>query len=236
MSTLLSFDQPYYIEINEARWSTVARILSGLPSMRSCIDVGCGPGWFSHRLVQSGYNVLGVDGRPELVELARQRVPKALFCTADVANQDAMKVLPPADLVFCFGLLYHLENPFSTVRSLYGLTRQHLLIETQLAPEPGPVFRLVAEGRNETQGLNFVAVIPSRAALIKMLYCAGFGCVERYTGRTEHPDFLDLPDRMHRREIFISSANATGLPEFIVEPEPVTPKIDYSRSTGQPGS
>jgi SAM-dependent methyltransferase len=227
------FDERFYVEINQARWSTAARILDRLPGIRTCLDVGCGPGWFADKLCHRGLAVVGVDGRAELVEEARRRVPNGEFCTADITDREAMKSVPRADLVFCFGLLYHLENPFAAVRNLYACASRHLLVETQLAPDAGPVFRLVSEGENETQGLNFLAVIPTRDALVKMLYSAGFGCVERYTGRTEHPDFNDLPDRVHRREIFLASANATGLPDFIIEPEPVTPKIDYKRPAGK---
>ena len=34
------------------------------------------------------------------------------------------------DLVLCFGLLYHLENPMRTIRHLRALTGQGLLLES----------------------------------------------------------------------------------------------------------
>ena len=122
------FDQPYYLEINEARWAAAERIISSLPAIETCIDAGCGPGWFAERLAKRGLVVFGFDGRAELAEEARRRVPRAIFSTVDIASLQAAAFLPRADLVFCFGLLYHLENPFAAVRSLYQASARLLLI------------------------------------------------------------------------------------------------------------
>lgn len=224
------FDQPYYIEINEARWSVAKSIIIKLPNVRTCTDVGCGPGWFAGRLSEMGLDVTGIDGRKELVNEATRRVPKARFETLDITSTEATLPLSRADLVFCFGLLYHLENPFAAIRNLFYLTDKYLFIETQIAPGDANNFVLVSEGRNETQGLNFHAVIPSRRALLKMLYVAGFKSVHRFTGSITHSDFIDTPDRLHRREVFIA-AKSTGitLPDFFHEIEPVANKINYER-------
>lgn len=222
------FDQPYYLEINEARWAAAEKMLASLPPIETCLDIGCGPGWFAERLVQRGYRVYGVEGRAELTEEACRRVPGAFFVTMDLTDVQASKYLPVVDLSFCFGLLYHLENPFSTIRTIHQTTRHFALIETQIAPISGPCFQLISEGRNETQGLTHHALIPSRAALVKMLYVAGFAQVMRYTGNVDHSDFVESASRRHRREIFLASKEGTELPDFVLEQQPITPKIDYS--------
>lgn len=223
------FDQTYYVEINNARWTVASKILSALSDLQSCVDAGCGPGWFSEKLSGMGMRVHGIDGRQELVEEARRRVPTASFSTVDVTSPEATAALSAADLVFCYGLLYHLENPFAAVRNLYRLTNKYLMVETQIAPGENAGLVLVSEGRNETQGLNYYAVIPSRRALVKMLYVAGFKFVYRYTGAVDHPDFIDASNRLHRREIFVASKiSPLNLRDAINEQEPATPKIDYS--------
>jgi SAM-dependent methyltransferase len=224
------FDQPYYIEINHARWMVAQSVLSRLiPKPNTCIDVGCGPGWFSDRLLELGFKVIGIDGRRELADEAARRVPQAHFVTLDITSAAAVAALSPADLIFCFGLLYHLENPFAAIRNLHHLTAKYLLIETQIAPASGNDFVLVSEGQNETQGLNFHAVIPSRRALLKMLYVAGFESVYRFTGDVSHCDFNDTPNRLHRREIFLAvKSRRITLSDFVLESVPATPKIDYS--------
>src|SRR5581483_11336750 len=68
----LLFDEPYYIEINEARWAmarpVVERLRPLLPGgLASCADVGSGPGWFAQRLAHLGLTVTGLEGRGDLV-------------------------------------------------------------------------------------------------------------------------------------------------------------------------
>ncbi|TAY36084.1 class I SAM-dependent methyltransferase [Rhizobium leguminosarum] len=229
-SSVTFFDEAYYIEINRARWAMAEAVLDRLPRLDHCIDVGCGPGWFSERLINRGLDVLGLDGRDELIVEASARVPKGKFITQDITDPNALQDLQPAGLVFCFGLLYHLENPFAAIRNLHRITDQYLFIETQIALGEGNDLVLVSEGQNQTQGLKFHALIPSRRALMKMLYVAGFTSVYRHTGVVQHSDFIDSPERCHRREVFMVTKNAAlSLPDFILESEPTTPKIDYSR-------
>ena len=230
MNAFSLFDQSYYVEINKARWSISKNIIGRLPELKTCTDVGCGPGWFAEKLVQMGLTVFGVDGRLELVEEARRRVPHARFNIMDITSAEVTLSMTPTDLVFCFGLIYHLENPFSAIRNLHSITKKYLFIETQIAPGDNNNFVLVSEGKNATQGLNFHALVPSRRALVKMLYVSGFTSVYRFTGPIGHNDFIDEPNRIHRREIFLAlKAIELNLPDFVLESEPLTPKIDYKK-------
>src|SRR5262245_46593229 len=43
------------------------------------VDLGCGSGIWTRDLADSGYEVVGVDMSPAMIELARQRVPEATF-------------------------------------------------------------------------------------------------------------------------------------------------------------
>jgi SAM-dependent methyltransferase len=201
------FDQPYYLEINEARWRAAEEILDQLrhERLQSCIDVGAGPGWFAARLTARGLSVIGLEGREELVAVARQRVPQAQFRHVDVEHFNEMAAIEPADLVFCFGLLYHLENPFSAIRSLRRLTGKILLLETQLTPSDAPIAQVIEEGRNSTQGLTHCSLVPSRAALLKMLERAGFAHLFEWQRPVEHGDFAETSERHRRRGIFLAA-------------------------------
>jgi hypothetical protein len=59
-----------------------------------------------------------------------------------------------ADLIFCFGLLYHTENPFQVIRNIERLTGQRLLLEPPAFPSHEPVLRFVDEGPYLDQGLT----------------------------------------------------------------------------------
>ena len=223
------FDESYYIAINQARWQAAEKILDILGPQSTCLDAGCGPGWFAERLVARNLLVTGTDGRNDLLDVARTRVPASKFIALNIESAHETRTLPICDLVFCFGLLYHLENPFAAIRNLRRCTGGHMLIETQITPEASPTLHLVSEGANETQGLTFHAIIPSRSALVKMLHVAGFASVQRFTGRVDHPDFTDTPSLKRRRDVFLAGDHPVVHPEFFDEPEPQTPKIDYSR-------
>ncbi len=45
---------------------------------RTVLDLGCGEGWLAHALAEKGFDVLGVDAIPELIEQAKTR-GKAAF-------------------------------------------------------------------------------------------------------------------------------------------------------------
>ena len=230
----LLFDEPYYIEINEARWTLAASVIQTLQRQRSgglttCLDVGSGPGWFAERLVGLGLDVIGVEGRADLTAEAARRVPGAAFQTVNVESEAEMGALGQLDLVFCLGLLYHTENPFRVLRNLEQRTGGALLLETQVIPGDQPTFCLIGEGQNETQGLTYHSIIASRPALVKMLQTAGFAWVARFTGRVEHPDFIDTPERYARRAIYLAARQPFDVPDFVTEPTVNVGKYDYTR-------
>jgi SAM-dependent methyltransferase len=229
------FDEPYYLEINQARWDAVAEELRAWVRRgdRSCLDVGCGPGWFAGRLAGLGLDVLGVDGRPRLVAEARARAPAASFQALDIEDTASVSALGRYDLVFCFGLLYHVENPFRVVRNLRAVTRRVLVLESILMPDPEPVARLVSEGRNETQGLTHVALIPSLSALLKMMSAAGFGYLYELERPVPHADFRETEDRQRRRRILAASDELLDRQRWRALAVPDAPKFDFSRGQGR---
>lgn len=229
------FDQSYYLSINEARWQVCELILKDIQkqnqlSLNTCLDIGCGPGWFADKLVNLGLKVKGVEGRPELVEVARERVPLAEFIEMNVESKTAMSTLKPADLVFCLGLIYHTENPFMVIRNLSSLTEKILLIESIIIPGDQPITWLVSEGNNHTQGLTYHALIPSAKCLVKMLQVAGIPHVYQYTGAINHEDFQETDAKYRRRQLFLASKMPLNVDNFQALPPMETPKYSFNKS------
>lgn len=50
------------------------------------VELGCGSGVLARQLVDAGYDVLGVDLSPAMIELAQQRVPEAEFHVASFSQ------------------------------------------------------------------------------------------------------------------------------------------------------
>ena len=100
---------------------TLAREFPSDRGVASAVDLACHQGWFSAHLAQAGFGrVLGVDARPEHVadaSLIRDALslPQWQLLQSDVHALDTA-ALGTHDLVLCFGLIYHLENPVGALR------------------------------------------------------------------------------------------------------------------------
>src|SRR5918999_4909455 len=96
-------------------------------------DLGCGPGAHALALARRGYDVVGVDGSPRMVEVARTRTARdEVDATFDV--HDVSAPLPFADAslggVLAILVLQHLPRPAAFVAEIRRCLRQggHLLI------------------------------------------------------------------------------------------------------------
>jgi len=170
------FDKEHYQALNVAREAVVKRLLveQFAPlNLKSAIDVGCGVGYFSNLLSSLGLRVTGVDAREENVLEARSRFPGIEFAVADAEHCTADQ-FGQFDLVLCFGLLYHLENPFRVVRNLAGMASRLALLEGMVYPSSEPIMSLLDENALNDQGVNYVAFYPSEACMAKMLVRSGF--------------------------------------------------------------
>jgi hypothetical protein len=168
---------------------------------RSAIDLACHQGWFAAHLAQCGFtSVLGVDARAEHIadaSLMRDllELRNLAYRQSDVHALDA-SALGSHDLVLCFGLIYHLENPIGALRIARALCRRLCLIETQIAPGLGgwidygnhryvrPLqgsFGIIDE-TGDTHGpeasTTGICLVPSLEALMWILPRIGFDRVE----------------------------------------------------------
>ncbi len=107
------------------------------------VDVGCGSGIWAKALVDNGYDVLGIDLSPEMITIAKQRVPKPEFRVESFLNSD----LPPCCVVTALGEV--LNYQFDERSSLSTITRFFQKVHTALKPGGMFIFDLAAPGRNE---------------------------------------------------------------------------------------
>jgi FkbM family methyltransferase len=218
---LTSFDQKEYRQLIEARGETIQRAVTRLKpalDLSNGVDAGCGVGFFSQTLVECGLNVCGFDGRGENVAEARRRFPHIPFEQGDIEER-AILQLGRFDLVLCFGLLYHLENPLLAIRNLRGLTEKCLLLESMCLPEEKPSMLLREEPRQEDQSLSDVAWYPSEGSLVKMLYRAGFSMVYRVIPLPDHDDFRETTKHARRRTVLLASIAPIDMAGFRLIPE-----------------
>ena len=146
-----SYDDGVLDAIHETRLAMLdgalaAHFPQGLAQV-DALDLACHQGYFSTELARRGCRaVLGLDARPDHVAdctlmagaLGLPQV-RAVQCDVHAATAGAHGT---HDLVLCFGLIYHLENPVGALRVARALTRPGglCLVETQVVPNlSGPV-------------------------------------------------------------------------------------------------
>jgi tRNA (mo5U34)-methyltransferase len=220
---LTPFDQKEYRALIEARGETIRRVVKKLkPAMgfSNAIDAGCGVGFFSQTLAECGLNACGFDARAENVQEARRRLPEIPFEQGNIED-GTIRQLGRFDLVLCFGLLYHLENPLRAIRNLRGITEKCLLLESMCVPEEKPAFLLREEPQQADQSVHEVSCYPSESSLVKMLYCAGFAKVYGVTPQPDHDDFRETEEHARRRTVLLASSIPVEVAGFrlILEPQ-----------------
>ncbi len=98
----------------------------------SILDAGCGTGWLCERLQPFGA-VTGTDLADEVVEQARQRVPKARFVAGDIMTVDVGRGF---DVVTSLEVLSHVADQPAFMRRMFELIRPggQLILATQNRP------------------------------------------------------------------------------------------------------
>jgi SAM-dependent methyltransferase len=123
------FDNAGMREFNDARLQHLKTL--GLPIQRKTVlDLGCGIGDLAKFFVDNKCDVLAVDARQENVESAKQRYPKIDVRCLNIEREPCSERLQPRQVVFCYGLLYHLQNPLAGLDRMSELTKEFLLLET----------------------------------------------------------------------------------------------------------
>lgn len=209
----------------EHAFPPLLRIFGGSFEGLSVLDAACNAGGFSVEAARRGASrVLGFDVVDRYVEQAGfvkgalgAELDNAEFRKMDLYDLDPEEV-GTFDVTFCFGLLYHLEDPVGGMRKLASVTRKVMLVDTNTVPgdDTAPLWRMsapsVASGENaEGASTNlwrdraYCQMKPNAAAVRRLLKVLGFDDVRRLAPKLE-----DLPPayREGRRRTFLAVRQA----------------------------
>lgn len=133
-------DEPAHRELVERTADELAKVVA-LPG--PLVDLGCGPGAHARALARRGYDVVGVDGSPRMVEVARARAARdEVDATFEVHDVGAPLPFESGSLggVLAVLVLQHLSHPAAFIAEIRRCLRPggHLLIT---APARGSVTR-----------------------------------------------------------------------------------------------
>jgi len=92
----------YYEAAFPYREDVYAFLKSCLPAgAHRVLDAGCGTGHYCGRFAADGFEAVGLDLDPQMIEVARARYPAATFHCLNM--REVGTLAPPFDLVFCIG-------------------------------------------------------------------------------------------------------------------------------------
>ncbi len=199
--------------INQARQSHLASLGLDLKG-RKVLEVGAGIGLHTPFFLERGCTVTVTDGRPDNVaEIARRHLGvKTAIVDLEI---DRPIELGRFDVVYCYGLLYHLSNPQRALARLADVCDGQLLLETAVSPGTHDELLLVRDPDAFNQAISGIGCRPTRLWILNRLKSLlGYG----YIPRTQ-PDHVDFPaDWVHtpiqtmHRSIFVGSRTPLALP------------------------
>jgi SAM-dependent methyltransferase len=123
-------DEAAHRELVEQTADELARVVA---TPGPVADLGCGPGAHARALARRGYDVVGVDGSPRMVEVARSRATRD-DVTVRFEVHDVGAPLPFADTslggVLAILVIQHLPDPAAFIAEIRRCLRPggHLLI------------------------------------------------------------------------------------------------------------
>jgi len=170
------FDRPAYVDVTEARLAHLRSL--NLPiAGKTVIDLGCGIGRLSEFFVELGCDVFCVDGREDNIHQLRKFYPSRKTAIVDLETEDLFKY-GIFDIVFCYGILYHLSDPFGFIKRISKICKEMLIIETCITDALDPILYLVKESQADaSQALYGVGSRPSPSYITTCLKLAGFSYI-----------------------------------------------------------
>ncbi|QKY71169.1 bifunctional 2-polyprenyl-6-hydroxyphenol methylase/3-demethylubiquinol 3-O-methyltransferase UbiG [Lentibacillus sp. CBA3610] len=178
---------------NGSRKNITPFIEEHLQPESSIIDVGCGDGYGSFKLYQSGYHVTGVDISGEMIRLAKKRLHQEdiFFSQGDVIDLPIQD--NGIDSVMAINVIEWTESPVDVLKEFDRvLTTNGILFAGILGPTAGPRMNSYSRLRGERTICNTMMPweFQQLALEIGFDYADGFGVFKN--GVSEH-HYRDLP-------------------------------------------
>jgi 2-polyprenyl-3-methyl-5-hydroxy-6-metoxy-1,4-benzoquinol methylase len=163
-NTMVMPDYPWF----KAAKRVIETVFPGDKSNLSIMDLGCYEGGYSVEFARMGLKALGIDVRQSNITLCNQvkknvALDNLQFIRDDAWNAEDYGVF---DIVFCCGLLYHIDQPIKFMRMLSRVAKKVLILQTHYAAElPNPKFALSGPlVLNENATGRWYTEFPSEAA------------------------------------------------------------------------
>jgi tRNA (mo5U34)-methyltransferase len=161
------------------------------------LDIACNSGFWSLQCALLGAEVVGFDGRQELIDQANLLKSITGAQTAEFQLLDFWDMSPETlgtfDVVLNLGILYHLPKPLEALELTRAVARNIVLLDTVVYRSEKPLIQLGWEEPRDIRSAVTRGVIakPSKAAVEMLLRHVGFRSWEEIPVRSDDapPDY-----------------------------------------------
>jgi FkbM family methyltransferase len=161
-SPLEAFRHVRYIQHNQRRLEHLASLGLDLEN-KTVLEVGAGIGDHTQFFLDRGCQVTVTEGRPENLEILKKRYPSLPVLYLDMDSPDE-NFDQKFDIVYCYGLLYHLKNPAEAIAFMAQRCQRILLMETGVSYGEDEVIKVHEEPANHpTHGVSGFGCFPTRS-------------------------------------------------------------------------
>ncbi len=215
---LQEFRDAHYVRHNQRRQEHLASL--GLPiEGRSVLELGAGIGDHTTFFIDRNCSICVSDGRPELYEIIKDRYHwmRTEFIDLETDNPGFNDVY---DIVYAYGLLYHLNDAERALRAMARWCGGLLLLETCVSPRDDTGINPASEMKEYgSQAVSGTGCRPSRPWIFAELK-RHFPHVYCTATQPWHPEFpLDWdavpPDAGLTRAVFVASRTPLDLPSLL---------------------
>ena len=210
MSQFDCFLAPNAQAINRARQEHLDSLGLDIGTGRRVLEVGAGIGLHTGFFLDQGCDVISSDGRADNVAEIRRRWPGVPVQQIDLERETDLARLGSFDLVYCYGLLYHVGDPDRVLAMLAKICTGQIMLELIVNMDQDETLYLVSDPTVNDQSTVGRACRPSRSWIL--------GRLKRYWGhgyitttQPNHPEFpLDWDKQTHlnTRAVFVGSRTA----------------------------
>jgi SAM-dependent methyltransferase len=118
-----------YLDITARRLEHLATLGLEIQS-KHVLELGAGVGDLTQFFVSRDCKITATDARSDLVEIIRSRFPNEVSARVLDLENTNLEFKEVFDIVFCYGVLYHLSDPEAVIKTLARSTQNLLLLET----------------------------------------------------------------------------------------------------------
>lgn len=202
------FWSTHYVRHNQRRQEHLASLGLRLAN-RTVLEVGAGIGDHTSFFVDRGCKVTVTEAQEQNLSLLRNRYPDLDVRRLDLNAPPAQEI--QADVVYCYGTLYHLEEPARALAWMARCARKMLLLETCVAAGDADELRPIEERAGDPENApSGHGCRPTRSWLRREL-ASGFSHVYMPLTQPSHEEFpvdwssVDLAGRPLIRAVFVAS-------------------------------